>query len=96
MAVARCLFSNSNYAILDEPTASLDPISESNVYELFLNIIAQKGCLIISHRLASARLSDKIFVLKNGKILEIGTHEELIRLRGTYFEMFEKQSEWYK
>lgn len=96
LAIARCLFAHSNYAILDEPTASLDPISESNIYELFLNVINQKGSLIISHRLASAKLSDKIFVLKNGKISEIGTHEELMRQKGVYFEMFEKQSEWYK
>lgn len=96
LAIARCLFARSNYAILDEPTASLDPISESNIYELFLNVINQKGSLIISHRLASAKLSDKIFVLKNGKISEMGTHEELMRQKGEYFEMFEKQSEWYK
>ena len=96
IAVARALLADNKFTILDEPTASLDPISESNIYELFIKVINKKGSLIISHRLASAKLSDRIFVLQNGKICEDGTHDDLMAKKGTYYEMFKKQSQWYK
>ena len=96
LAISRALFSNSRFIILDEPTAALDPVAESNLYKLFKKIIQQRGYIMISHRLASARLCDKILVLNNGSIIEQGSHDELMLNSGYYNKMYTKQSEWYK
>lgn len=97
LSIARALFSKHKILILDEPTAAQDPISESRLYELFYSIIAasNKTSIMISHRLASCRLSDKIFVLDEGKIESVGSHDELMNKNGIYADMFRRQSEWY-
>ena len=95
LAVSRALFQSDAFIILDEPTAAMDPIAESKMYKLFLNTLKKQGCLIISHRLASAKMADEILVLHNGKICEKGTHEQLMNLRGIYYKMFSIQSSWY-
>jgi len=95
LAVSRCLFPADAFVILDEPTASMDPIAESKMYGYFLETLKDQGCLIISHRLASAKLVDKILVLQDGFIAEQGTHAELIEQKGLYFQMFSAQSSWY-
>ena len=81
--------------ILDEPTAALDPISESNVYEKFEEISRGGTTIFISHRLGSTKLADKIFVIEDGSIKEEGSHEELMNLGGTYKNMYESQRGWY-
>lgn len=81
--------------ILDEPTASLDPIAETEMYQAFAALLSKKGCIMISHRLASAKLADAIYVLKDGIIAEKGTHSELMAQRGLYESMFHAQSSWY-
>lgn len=96
LAISRALFSNSKFIILDEPTSALDPIAESNLYKLFKKIIAKRGYIMISHRLASAKLCDKILVLNNGRIIEQGSHDELMQFSGYYEKMFNKQSAWYE
>ncbi|MCD8095873.1 MAG: ABC transporter ATP-binding protein [Ruminococcus sp.] len=96
VAIARALYSDSKFIILDEPTASLDPVAESKLYQLFQKIIHQRGYIMISHRLASAKLCDKILVLQNGSIIEEGSHDELMLQGGYYQKMYTKQSEWYK
>lgn len=97
LAIARTLFSKHELLILDEPTAAQDPISESRLYELFYSIIKEsnKSSIMISHRLASCRLSDRIYVLNSGTIDDIGTHRDLMNRNGLYADMFRKQSEWY-
>ena len=95
LAVSRGLFPADAFIILDEPTASMDPIVESQMYNYFLKTLKDQGCLIISHRLASARLADKILVLHNGSITEQGTHSELIEQKGLYYQMFSSQASWY-
>lgn len=82
--------------ILDEPTASLDPISESRLYEQFGQISQGRTTLFISHRLGSTHLADHIFVLKNGGVLEEGSHKELMGLDGLYREMYDSQRSWYQ
>ena len=82
--------------ILDEPTASLDPIAETEMYQAFAALLRKKGCIMISHRLASARLADAVYVLKDGVIVEKGTHSELMSHKGLYESMFTAQSGWYR
>lgn len=95
VAISRACFPNGSLVVLDEPTASLDPIAESNMYNAFSLALKDKGCLIISHRLGSARLADKIILLDSGVVAESGSHDELMAKRGLYCKMFEKQSYWY-
>ncbi len=95
LACARAYYKDAPIVILDEPTASLDPIAESNLYERFNSIIQDKTAIYISHRLASVKFCDKVAVFSDGVIVEYGTHSELIEEDGVYAEMFTKQSEYY-
>ncbi|MDR1329771.1 MAG: ABC transporter ATP-binding protein/permease [Oscillospiraceae bacterium] len=95
VAIARSLVNPAPLRILDEPTAALDPLSESRVYERFEEISKGRTTLFISHRLGSTKLADTIFVLSDGKITEQGGHAELMRQNGLYAEMFSSQAEWY-
>jgi ATP-binding cassette subfamily B protein len=82
--------------LLDEPTAALDPIAESNMYNEYDKITQNKSALFISHRLASTKFCDRILFIEQGEILESGTHDELLKQQGKYAEMFEIQREYYK
>ena len=93
--LARALYKDGNILILDEPTSALDPIAESEVYQEYVNISRGRTSLFISHRLASTKFSDRILFLENGKVAEEGTHEELMKLGGSYAHMFEIQSRYY-
>lgn len=95
IAMARSYISDARFVIMDEPTAALDPIAESKMYERFADVLSKRGAIMISHRLASAKMADKIFVLSGGTVAEEGTHEELLKKGGLYHEMWEKQSSWY-
>ncbi|MDR0598932.1 MAG: ABC transporter ATP-binding protein/permease [Treponema sp.] len=94
-AMARGVISPAPLKILDEPTAALDPIGESRLYEKFEEISRGFTTIFISHRLGSTKLADTIFVLDGGKIVESGSHSELMAQAGLYAEMFESQREWY-
>ena len=94
--LARAIYKNGDVMILDEPTAALDPISERNQYLQYEKICKNKIAIYISHRLASTSFCDKIVFLENGRIVEYGSHDELIGLQGKYYEMFEVQKEYYK
>lgn len=83
IAIARAIYKGGQICILDEPTAALDPVSESRVYESFDEIVKGKTAVYISHRLSSCKFSDRIFVLDNGKIAESGTHEALLSQTGS-------------
>jgi len=96
LLLARSLYKQAPVLILDEPTAALDPISESEVYDKYQELAGGSTVLFISHRLASTRFCDRIFFLENGKITEHGSHFELMKTGGKYAEMFEIQSHYYK
>jgi ABC-type multidrug transport system fused ATPase/permease subunit len=97
IAMARSVINNAPLKILDEPTAALDPVSESAVYNNFERISKGKTTIFISHRLGSTKLADIIYVLSGGKIIEGGSHSELMKVEdGVYAEMFNSQAEWYK
>jgi len=95
LAFARAIISPAPVKILDEPTAALDPVAESQMYAQFESISRGFTTIFISHRLASAKLADTIFVLDNGRIVEQGSHEQLMAAHGLYAEMFESQQSWY-
>ena len=95
MAIARAFLADAAFCVLDEPTAALDPIAESRMYENFVRIFHKNGTIIISHRLASARLADRILVLDGGRIVQDGSHEQLMGTEGLYRTMYLAQSSWY-
>ncbi len=95
VAIARSLISRAPLKILDEPTASLDPISESQLYEEFRKLMENKTTIFISHRLGATKLADDILVIDNGHIIERGTHKSLMEMHGEYARMFEAQRSWY-
>ena len=82
--------------ILDEPTAALDPIAESNLYETYHEVMKDCSTIFISHRLASTRFCDRIVLMEDGKIIEEGTHTELLAKRGRYYELYETQAKYYR
>lgn len=97
IAIARALMrlSTASVLIFDEPTAALDPKTEHEIYSIFRQIAAGKTTIVISHRLGLAKIADRIAVMENGKIAEIGTHDELIASNGIYCSMFTRQASSY-
>lgn len=96
IAIARSLLSRAPIKVLDEPTAALDPVSESRLYEEFEQLMKGKTTIFISHRLGSTKLADEILVIDNGKIIERGRHDQLMIKAGQYAAMFEAQRSWYQ
>lgn len=96
IALARTIINPAPIKILDEPTAALDPMSESRLYEQFEKIIQNRTSIFISHRLGSIKLADEIFVFDKGTIAEVGSHEKLMAYEGTYAQMYNSQLEWYQ
>lgn len=96
LMLARAMYKDAPILVLDEPTAALDPIAESNLYEEYEMISKNKSSVFISHRLASTKFCDRIIYLEDGQILENGTHEELMSRNGRYAHIFQVQSQYYK
>ncbi len=96
LAMARAVVNPAPVRILDEPTAALDPISESRVYEEFETVSRGKTTVFISHRLGSTALADTIYVLGEGRVLEQGSHKDLMKLDGIYAQMYASQRSWYE
>ena len=90
------VYKDAPVLILDEPTAALDPIAENELYLKYNEMTSGKISFFISHRLSSTRFCDRILFIKNGKIAESGTHEELMALKGSYYRMYQVQSYYYK
>lgn len=96
LKLAQALYKNAPVLILDEPTAALDPIAEHAVYQDYLEFSENKLSLFISHRLSSTRFCDRIIYIKQGKVTEVGTHEELLKNKKDYHRLFEAQAYYYQ
>ena len=96
LSVARAFYADSDILILDEPTASLDAIAEQEIYRQFDRLREGKTSVFVSHRLSSATTADMVVVLENGRVEEAGSHEELMKRRGTYFKLFSAQAARYQ
>lgn len=96
LLLARALYQDGAVLVLDEPTAALDPVAESQVYQAYQEYAKGRTSIFISHRLASTGFSDRIVLLENGKVAEKGSHEELMKKNGRYAEMFRIQSSYYQ
>ena len=95
VAIARGLFRDSKLIILDEPTSALDPLMEYDILTKFLGLIQGKTSVIISHRVGICRSADKIVVMKEGRVVECGTHEQLQQAGGEYSRIWQEQAKWY-
>ena len=96
IAIARIFAQNPDIIILDEPSSALDPIAEYNMYKNMMEVVKDRTVIFISHRLSSARVADKIYLMENGRIAEEGTHDELMDKDGIYAEMFRLQASNYQ
>lgn len=96
VAIARGFFRDHNLIILDEPTAAIDPYEETRIYNRFAQMAKDKSALIVTHRLGSVKLADRILVMKDGQAVQLGTHEELIAEDGEYRRLYEAQEQWYE
>lgn len=95
VAVSRAHMSDKDVLIFDEPASALDPIAEMEQFSAIQEKIQGRTAILISHRVGFARLADRIFVMDQGKLAEVGTHEELMEKHGIYSEFFQSQAEWY-
>ena len=96
LAIARVFAKESSIAILDEPSSALDPISEYEIFENMMEACKGKTVIFVSHRLSSATLADRVYLLEKGEIVEEGSHQELMEQNGKYAQMFLKQAEKYR
>lgn len=96
IAIARALYKDAPFIILDEPTASLDPIAEAEIYRKFDEIVGDRTAIYISHRLSSCRFCREILVFEDGSVIQRGNHEELISTEGKYRELWEAQAQYYE
>lgn len=96
VAIARCLYKDAPFAVMDEPTAALDPVAEADIYQRMNRFIENKGAIYISHRLSSCRFCDRIFVFEGGRLREQGTHEGLLLADGLYRRLWNAQAQYYR
>jgi len=96
IALARAFFRDSRMIILDEPTSSLDPLAEADLFRNFRDLLEGRSAVIISHRFSTVQMADRIYLLEKGRIIEQGSHEELLRLNGRYAHLFRTQAEHYQ
>ena len=96
LAIARALYKGGNMVIMDEPTSALDALAEAEIYEDFSSLVQGKTAIYISHRLASTKFCDKIAFFDGDGLSEYGSHDELMELKGKYYDMFTVQGKYYQ
>lgn len=96
VAIARGIYRDHQLIVLDEPTSAIDPFEERRLYTQFANMTRDKTAIIVTHRLGSAKIADRIVVMSKAEIVEIGTHESLMENKGVYAMMFNVQQHWYQ
>lgn len=95
IAIMRGIYRDSAIIVLDEPTAAIDPVEESRMYKMFSEITKDRTTILITHRLGSVKIADRIIVLDKGKVVEEGQHFALMKKRGVYYQLFNLQAHWY-
>jgi ATP-binding cassette subfamily B protein len=96
LALARAFMRDAQIIVLDEPTSSIDANAEFEFFKKFRQLVQGKSAIIVSHRFSTVRMADRIYVLQQGRIMESGSHDELIDRNGIYAHMFEKQAQYYR
>lgn len=96
LAIARAFYRQSELYILDEPSSALDPLAEADIFDKFRALVQGKSAIIISHRFSTVQMADYIYVMDKGRIVEHGTHHELLSLNGTYAQLYRTQAEHYQ
>ena len=94
--ISHVYFKDNRFVILDEPSSALDPIAEYEMYKNMTEACEDCGMIFISHRLSSAVIADRVYLMENGTVIESGSHKELMELNGKYATMFRHQAENYK
>ncbi len=95
VAIARCLYKDAPYVVMDEPTAALDPVAEAEIYQRMNRFTRDKGAIFISHRLSSCCFCDRVFVFEKGQLVEQGSHGELLAAEGRYRKLWDAQARYY-
>ena len=95
IAIARCCYRDRDFIILDEPTGNLDSLAEAEVFNKYLELSENKTVIMVTHRISVASLADRILVFSNGRIVEDGNHDELMKRNGEYVKLYESQAKWY-
>ena len=95
IAIARANYKDASLIVFDEPTASLDPLQEMDIMKNFIETTKNKTRILVTHRIGAARLADRIITMKDGEIIEVGTHDELINMNGEYAYLYNSQKQWY-
>ena len=96
LAIARGLYRQNGFIVLDEPTSAIDPIEETKIYTQFQHLASGKCAVVVTHRLGSAKLAHRIVVMEGGRIIDTGTHNELVARPGKYADMWMAQAKWYE
>lgn len=96
VATARGLYRRNEIIVLDEPTSAIDPIEETKIYRQFMEIAKDKTAILVTHRIGAAQIADEIIVLKDGKIDDVGTHQQLLEHGGLYAKLYREQAKWYR
>jgi ATP-binding cassette subfamily B protein len=96
VAISRAFMRDAPLVVLDEPTAALDPKAETDVFERFAAMAGSRTAVLVSHRLGMARLCDRVMVMQGGRLIELGTHDELLAAGGEYARLWSLQSQWYR
>lgn len=95
IAIARGWYRNRGFIILDEPTSNLDPLAEADVFRRYIEMSRERTVVMVTHRISIASLCDRVVVFKDGKIIEDGSHDELMSLDGEYARLYKEQSQWF-
>jgi len=96
IALARAFLRQSGVVVLDEPTSSLDPLAEAELFQHFRQLVRGRSAILISHRFSTVRMADRIYVFQHGRIIEHGAHQELIAQGGLYSRLYHAQADWYQ